>query len=468
MATAVKLHKTQSTIDTISSRASELSLETADVAGAISSLAGTLERQSAGLQELLFTAGTVDKFATEMFTKAAALRQDVGQQHTRFANAKEDAINALDDLRILLDQVAQSSNQLGSIREALEEVQTVARGIEAIANQTNLLALNASIEAARAGAAGSGFGVVANEVKELAQRAGTATHRIQETVRVLGDRIDNALSDSQEVGERAERSRTRTHDLGDLVANAAQTLNRVDLGLHTIAESAETMQSDAATIDHTLRDLSEGIHKNTMTLTKASSRVEKLVSIGEEILQVSVESPDNTIERPYVELAQRAAKQVGQVFSRAILEGQITRSALFNDAYTPIVGTNPLQHRARYTALCDILLPPIQEPLLASDSLILFCAAVDRNGYLPTHNKTFSKPQGDDPVWNNANSRNRRIFNDRVGLAAGQNTQSFLVQAYRRAMGGDAYVLMKDISAPILVDGQHWGGFRMGVRTLSE
>ncbi|HCF18766.1 MAG TPA: chemotaxis protein, partial [Rhodospirillum rubrum] len=69
---------------------------------------------------------------------------------------------------------------------------------------------------------------------------------------------------------------------------------------------------------------------------------------------------------------------------------------------------------------------------------------VDRNGYLPTHNQKFSKPQGPDPVWNNANSRNRRIFNDRTGLAAGRNTRPFLVQTYRRDMGGGSFIMMKD------------------------
>jgi methyl-accepting chemotaxis protein len=96
--------------------------------------------------------------------------------------------------------------------------------------------------------------------------------------------------------------------------------------------------------------------------------------------------------------------------------------------------------------------------------MVVFVAAVDKNGYLPTHNKVFSKPQGSDPAWNAANCRNRRIFNDRVGLAAGQNTEPFLLQTYRRDMGGGKYVLMKDVSAPIYVQGRHWGGVRMGYR----
>ena len=99
------------------------------------------------------------------------------------------------------------------------------------------------------------------------------------------------------------------------------------------------------------------------------------------------------------------------------------------------------------------------------DPAITFCAVVDRNGYLPVHNKIYSLPQRPgDVAWNTANCRNRRIFNDRTGLAAGQNQKSSLVQTYRRDMGGGQFVLMKDISAPIRVQGRHWGGFRIGVK----
>lgn len=102
--------------------------------------------------------------------------------------------------------------------------------------------------------------------------------------------------------------------------------------------------------------------------------------------------------------------------------------------------------------------------MLNFDPRVVFCVTVDRNGYLPTHNNIFSKPQGADPVWNNANCRNRRMFNDRTGLRAGQNTQPFLLQTYRRDMGGGSFVLMKDLSIPIIVKGRHWGGLRLGYR----
>jgi methyl-accepting chemotaxis protein len=109
-------------------------------------------------------------------------------------------------------------------------------------------------------------------------------------------------------------------------------------------------------------------------------------------------------------------------------------------------------------------MPAVQEPVLGLDPRVVFCAAIDRNGFLPTHNRKFSQAQGSDPVWNAANCRNRRLFNDRVGLAAGRNTKPFLLQTYRRDMGGGQFAPMKDVSAPIFVQGRHWGGVRIGYK----
>jgi methyl-accepting chemotaxis protein len=120
-----------------------------------------------------------------------------------------------------------------------------------------------------------------------------------------------------------------------------------------------------------------------------------------------------------------------------------------------------VQYTTRFLALADRLLPELQEAVVATLPKVVFCAAVDRNGYLPTHNHRFSRPQGTDPLWNAANCRNRRLFQDRTGLAAARSTRPFLLQTYRRDMGGGQFALMKDLSAPITVQGRHWGGLRI-------
>ena len=166
----------------------------------------------------------------------------------------------------------------------------------------------------------------------------------------------------------------------------------------------------------------------------------------------------------FIRAVQDGAARAGRLFEAAIAAGDISEADLFDRDYVPVRGTDPQQHLSRCLEATDRLLPGIQEAMLDIDPRVVFCAAVDENGYLPTHNLKFSHPQGGDPVWNAANCRNRRMFNDRTGLGAGRNTRPFLLQTYRRDMGGGVFVMMKDASAPIYVNGRHWGGLRLAYR----
>jgi len=163
----------------------------------------------------------------------------------------------------------------------------------------------------------------------------------------------------------------------------------------------------------------------------------------------------------FVTRAMEAGVQLNQMFEHAVASGAITMEAMFDSDYVEISGTNPLQHRTKILDWADRALPPFQEAFLAKDPRMVFCVAIDRNGYLPVHNKVYSHPQraGDVP-WNTANSRNRRIFNDTAGLAAGRNQRTYLIQSYARDMGNGNTVMMREIDVPIRVKGKHWGGFR--------
>ena len=167
----------------------------------------------------------------------------------------------------------------------------------------------------------------------------------------------------------------------------------------------------------------------------------------------------------FIERAMVTATTISALFESAVSRRQISQEDLFDNEYVPIEGTDPQQYRTRFLNWLEQVLPPIQEPLRAGDDKMIFCAAVDRNAYLPVHNAIYSMPQRpDDVAWNSANSRNRRIFDDRAGLAAARNTRAFLIQNYPRDMGDGVTIMTQEIDAPIRVHGQHWGGFRTAYR----
>lgn len=164
--------------------------------------------------------------------------------------------------------------------------------------------------------------------------------------------------------------------------------------------------------------------------------------------------------RPLLERATRVAGRVEGALEGAVAAGRIGLDDLFDTDYRPIAGTDPQQYETRALSILDEVLPALQEPILAEDPKLSFACAVDINGYLPVHNARYSQPQRPgDRVWNIANCRNRRIFDDRAGLLAARNTRPHLVQAYARDLG-DKVVMMREVDVPIHVAGRHWGGFR--------
>jgi methyl-accepting chemotaxis protein len=163
----------------------------------------------------------------------------------------------------------------------------------------------------------------------------------------------------------------------------------------------------------------------------------------------------------FVTRAMEAGTALTKIFEDAVASGAISIDDMFDTDYVEIPGSNPLQHRSRILNWADRTLPPFQEAFLTRDPRMVFCVMIDRNGYLPVHNKVYSHPQRPgDVAWNTANSRDRRIFNDPAGLAAGRNLRSYLIQSYARDMGNGKTIMMREIDVPIRVNGRHWGGFR--------
>ncbi len=169
--------------------------------------------------------------------------------------------------------------------------------------------------------------------------------------------------------------------------------------------------------------------------------------------------------RPLIDSAQAFAGDVAAVMADAIRDGRASEADLFDTDYVPVPGTDPQQHRNRALPALEALLPALLARALASDPRLLFTVAIDRNGYIPVHNAAYALPQrSGDPIWNAAHARNRRIFDDRAGIAAARSVRPFLVQSYPRDMGGGITEMVREVDAPLRIRGRHWGGVRMAYR----
>lgn len=417
--------------------------------------------------------------ASVLGQEAAEVRgiiDDTNKSSVETEKAMRDLAAQLKDVRRSQDAIdAETHGSLGTVQSARQAVEVVgdevsgivdslravsgaAGQITQIALQTRLVAFNASVEAKRAGEAGRGFGVVADAVKDLAAQVEASSQLIKGTVARLDERVGALAREIQRRGDTGTGA-----DSPDGAVHRA--LASVDRKVGRIQEAATQSRGICESLDDRVRHIEQDLGQTSRVLDAALARTETFLRISEQLLETVAECGAATPDTPYIAAVQDAAGQIAALLEGALRMQAISAADLFDDQYRPIPGTEPAQHSTRFCAIADRLFPQVQEKLLTLSDKVVFCIAADRNGYIACHNAKYNQPQRPgDVAWNTTNSRYRRIFNDRTGLSSGRNTRPFLLQTYRRDMGGGNFVVMKEVASPIVVNGRHWGGLRLAYR----
>jgi methyl-accepting chemotaxis protein len=437
-------------------------LDIYEAAANVTQVAGQLERQNTQFgrlrssSDVLLQANRQIDVATDTAHKTAdAARADL-------QNSRQAIAGAVGRVAALVDAVTRIEQRLGAIGNSLSEVAGISGAIEAIARQTNLLALNATIEAARAGEAGRGFAVVAGEVKALAGQTREATLRIGGTIAQLSGQISSLISESSGAAADAQATRAGTGVIEEAVERVGQGLATLTELSGGIATTSRGNLGHCQALIGELDQLDKGVHAASENVSGADTQLARLLDYVEALVGQLGTGIIVTPDTPYVGASRQMAAEIAATFLEAVAQGELTLEDLFDERYVEIANTNPQQFLTRFTAVADRRLPPILERFLGALPHITFAIAVDRNYYLPTHNRQYSKPQGADPIWNEANCRNRRFYKPRHAAAGNDGSRPVYLQLRRRDMGGGRYVMIKNCSAAIHIDGRHWGNASIG------
>ena len=416
---------------------------------AMGSKASTIGREAAEVRGVIDDTQKLSVRQAEAVAALVIQLRDITRAQDGIGVHTQGSLLAMAQAREAVESVGR---EVTAIVQTLRLVAEAAGRISKIAFQTRLVALNASVEAAHAGEAGRGFSVVAEAVKELATEVEATSKTIMSTVTELNQRVELLTNEIQAPVARRQPGRFY------------QTLGEVESGVLAIGDAAGASRVISDGLDRQMAAIEAEMHGTARALETAMHRSETFLSLSEDMIEAVAQSGIDTEDTPYIHAAQQAAAEIAQLLEGALASGEISLADLFDENYEPVPNTNPPQHLTRFVALADRLFPAVQERLLRLTDKVIFCIAVDRNGYVAMHNRKYSHPRRGDLAWDTANSRYRRIFNDRTGLAAGRNQRPFLLQTYRRDMGSGNIVVTKEVDAPIVVQGKHWGGLRLAFK----
>ncbi|MCB1938085.1 MAG: methyl-accepting chemotaxis protein [Rhodocyclaceae bacterium] len=234
------------------------------------------------------TAAAVEEIAVSVSHVAAsteASQHDSERTCKVAAEGEEQSSVASESIANVSDTVVQAAAQIQVLKERSNEIGTIAQVIREIADQTNLLALNAAIEAARAGEQGRGFAVVADEVRSLAERTGTATAKITEVIAAVQNETNTAVASIEAITPKVKKG-------SELAAQAAGSLR-------SIQESARATMQRVSDVALSMKELSAGadeIAKNMEAITEMADRSSAAISSNADATH-SLESTATELKR---------------------------------------------------------------------------------------------------------------------------------------------------------------------------
>ncbi|MCI8211370.1 chemotaxis protein [Pseudomonas sp. S25] len=210
--------------------------------------------------EMAATAVTEMSHAVEEVARNAVATSEESRSSTRAAReGQEELESTVRSVSELAEHVASASTEAQLLSSYTKDISRVLEVIRAVSEQTNLLALNAAIEAARAGEAGRGFAVVADEVRALAHRTGESTREIEIMIGKIQQGTADTVSALSSSTEQASHTRQQAESASRALALIASAVAGIDERNLVIASASEEQAQVAREVDHNLvriRDLS--------------------------------------------------------------------------------------------------------------------------------------------------------------------------------------------------------------------
>lgn len=272
--------------------------------GLVGEISATAERVNVAAQDMKEVANSAMQSAEQQSQSASGIAASVeemsvsithvadGARETQRVSEEAESASAegrqavdgtVVELERVSQEILQSAQLIQSLGERSKQVSNVVNVIREIADQTNLLALNAAIEAARAGEAGRGFAVVADEVRKLAERTAHSTQEISSTILAIQSETDSAVEHMQLVTTQMSGGVEKAREAGEVLARIDECSQRAAQNVQNIAESTREQSSASQEIARLVERIAQMAESNSATASSNREQAENLGRMSTEL-----------------------------------------------------------------------------------------------------------------------------------------------------------------------------------------